>query len=104
MQWKLLFEMHHFHNTGRAFITHKWSTLTLLTELSHVSTDTSTFPIDAVTMTVAIRNLTFIMPKTALLALPPWVTLTFPIDIFPTLAAQNRTYTCKPSRAPPRWL
>jgi hypothetical protein len=80
-----------------------WRTLTFLTELSHVSTDTSALPIDTVTMTIAVRHLTFIMPKTALLALPPWVTLTFPIDIFPTLAAQDRTNTCKPSTVPPNW-
>lgn len=80
-----------------------WPTLTFLTELSHISTDTSALPIDTVTMTIAVRNLTFIMPKTALLALPPWITLTFPIDIFPTLAAQDRTNTCKPSKVPPNW-
>jgi len=80
-----------------------WQTLTFLTELSHISTDTSALPIDTVTMTIAVRNLTFIMPKTALLALPTWITLTFPIDIFPTLAAQDRTNTCKPSKVPPNW-
>lgn len=80
-----------------------WQTLTFLTELSHISTDTSALPIDTVTMTIAVRNLTFIMPKTALLAFPTWITLTFPIDIFPTLAAQDRTNTCKPSKVPPNW-
>lgn len=80
-----------------------WWTLTFLTELSHISTNTSALPIDTVAMTIAVRNLTFIMPKTAFLALPTWITLTFPIDIFPTLAAQDRTNTCKPSKVPPNW-
>jgi hypothetical protein len=56
------------------------------------------------TMTIAVRYLTFIMPKTALFAFPPWVTLTFTIDIFSSLATQNRAYTCKPSKVPPNRL
>jgi hypothetical protein len=55
-------------------------------------------------MTIAVRDFTFIMPKTALFAFPPWVTLTFTIDIFPSLATQNRAYTCKPSKVTPNRL
>jgi hypothetical protein len=49
-------------------------------------------------MTIAIRYLAFIKPKTALLAFPPWVTLAFTIDIFSSLATHNWAYTCKPSK------
>lgn len=68
--------------------------LTLFAEFAFITPNAVTFSVITVSMPIAVRYFTFIMPKTAFLSLPTGITLTFSINIFSTLTAKHWTYTC----------
>lgn len=64
-------------------------TINISTEFSLVTPHTRAFSIDAVTVTVAVGDFAFVVAQGALFAFPSRVTLTLPVDVFASLAAED---------------
>lgn len=68
--------------------------LTIFAEFALITAHALTFAAHAVTVSIAVGHLAFVVTQRALFALPAGIALTFAVDVFTALRAQNRTNAC----------